>query len=134
MLATLVAEPFHRDGWVYEEKVDGWRIAAHKDGSHVRLVSRTGRDHARRFAEITDAIRRLPASSLILDGEVARFDEHLVSRFHLLYEETGESATPPVFVTFDCLWRRGRDLRGVPLGERRQWLVREIADGPLVLP
>ena len=41
---------------------------------------------------------------------------------------------PPVFVTFDCLWRRGRDLRGVPLGERRQWLVREIADGRLVLP
>ena len=40
---------------------------------------------------------------------MARFDEHLVSRFHLLYEETGELATPPVFVTFDCLWRRGRE-------------------------
>jgi hypothetical protein len=25
---TLVREPFHRDGWVYEEKVDGWRILA----------------------------------------------------------------------------------------------------------
>ena len=29
MLATLVPEPFHRDGWVFEEKVDGWRIVAH---------------------------------------------------------------------------------------------------------
>jgi hypothetical protein len=25
MAPTLVREPFHRDGWVYEEKVDGWR-------------------------------------------------------------------------------------------------------------
>ena len=103
MLATLVSEPFHRNGWVYEEKVDGWRIVAYKDGSRVSLVSRTGRDHAKRFPEIAHAIRRLPASSLILDAEVARFDEQLVSRFHLLHEETGELATPPVFVAFDCM-------------------------------
>jgi hypothetical protein len=25
MAPTLVREPFRRDGWVYEEKVDGWR-------------------------------------------------------------------------------------------------------------
>jgi ATP-dependent DNA ligase len=36
-----VPEPFHRDGWVYEEKVDGWRILAYKGGPRVRLVSRT---------------------------------------------------------------------------------------------
>ncbi len=80
MLATLLAGPFHRDGWIYEEKVDGWRIVAYKDGSRVSLVSRTGRDHAKRFPEIAHAIRRLSAWSLILDGEVARFDGQLVSR------------------------------------------------------
>jgi len=26
-------EPFHRDGWVYEEKYDGWRMIAYKDGA-----------------------------------------------------------------------------------------------------
>ena len=26
MLATLVRKPFHRPGWVYEEKYDGYRI------------------------------------------------------------------------------------------------------------
>jgi hypothetical protein len=26
MAPTRVHEPFHRDGWVYEEKVDGWRV------------------------------------------------------------------------------------------------------------
>src|SRR4029453_7084381 len=32
MQPTQVMQPFHRDGWVYEEKVDGWRILAYKDG------------------------------------------------------------------------------------------------------
>jgi hypothetical protein len=27
---TLVREPFHRPSWVYEEKVDGWRIIAYQ--------------------------------------------------------------------------------------------------------
>ena len=33
MAPALVREPFHRDGWVYEEKVDGWRILAYKTAS-----------------------------------------------------------------------------------------------------
>jgi len=44
MAPTLVRDPFHRDGWVYEEKVDGWRLLAYKNGARVRLVSRNGRD------------------------------------------------------------------------------------------
>jgi ATP-dependent DNA ligase len=30
MIPAQVREPFHRDGWVHEEKVDGWRILAHR--------------------------------------------------------------------------------------------------------
>ena len=52
---TLVREPF-REGWVYEEKVDGWRMLAYKDGDRVSLVSRNGRDHTRRFADLAAAI------------------------------------------------------------------------------
>lgn len=39
-MAPVLAKPFHRDGWVYEEKYDGWRMVAYKNGSAVRLVSR----------------------------------------------------------------------------------------------
>ena len=46
MVPTLVREPFRRPGWVYEEKVDGWRMMAYKDGASVRLLSRTGVDYA----------------------------------------------------------------------------------------
>ena len=38
MAPTQVREPFHRDGRIYEEKVDGWRMLAYKDGARVRLV------------------------------------------------------------------------------------------------
>jgi ATP-dependent DNA ligase len=41
LLPTLV-QPFNRPGWVYEEKVDGWRMVAYKEGRTVRLVSRNG--------------------------------------------------------------------------------------------
>ena len=78
---TLTARPFHREGWVYEEKYDGWRILALKSDGKVQLVSRNGRDHARRFGELAKAIAALPEATLILDGEAAIFDEQLISRF-----------------------------------------------------
>jgi hypothetical protein len=81
---TLVSRPFHRAGWIYEEKVDGWRMVAYKDGAAVKLVSRQGRDHTRRFAAIAAAIQSMPASTLVLDGEVAVFDRALISRFEWL--------------------------------------------------
>src|SRR5215831_20763192 len=97
MAPTLVRERFHRDGWIYEEKVDGWRIVAYKDGVRVRLVSRSGRDHTRHFAGIAAAIAKLSARSLVLDGEVAIFDQQLRSRFEWLREPVpGAVATPPI--------------------------------------
>jgi ATP-dependent DNA ligase len=44
MAATEVTRPFHRRSWIFEEKVDGWRVLAYKDAAGVRLVSRNGRD------------------------------------------------------------------------------------------
>ena len=64
MQPTLVPRPVHHEGWVYEEKVDGWRILAHKVAGTVRLVSRNGLDHTRRFPSIVAALRAL-AGSLI---------------------------------------------------------------------
>lgn len=81
MQPTLIREPFHRAGWVYEEKVDGWRIMAYKDSDRVRLVSRNGVDHTRRFADIAAAMSKLSARTLVLDGEVAIYDDQLRSRF-----------------------------------------------------
>jgi hypothetical protein len=106
MQPTLVHEPFHRPGWVYEEKVDGWRIVAHKDGQRVRLVSRQSVDPAQRFPEVAAAILKLSARTLVLDGEVAIYDEELRSRFDWLREPDPDAvATPPLFMVFDIVHR-----------------------------
>jgi bifunctional non-homologous end joining protein LigD len=135
MAPTLVREPFHRDGWVYEEKVDGWRILAYKAGDRVRLVSRNGRDHTRRFADIAAAIAKLSARTLVLDGEVAIFDQQLRSRFDWLREpDPAAVATPPIYIAFDVMFRDRRDLAGLPLSARRIHLEDVITGADLVLP
>src|SRR5262249_15044239 len=135
MAPTLVREPFHRDGWVYEEKVDGWRMMAYKDGARVRLVSRNGRDHTRRFHDIAAAVSKLAMRALVLDGEVAIYDEKLRSRFDWLREPDPDAvATPPMFMVFDLLHRTAHALPGRRLRERRAGLEQAVADNDLVLP
>jgi bifunctional non-homologous end joining protein LigD len=135
MHATEVARPFHRDGWIYEEKVDGWRMVAIKADGTVRLVSRNGRDHTRRFAELVKALDRLKAKTFTLDGEVAVFDKALISRFEWLRgRPTDEPATLPVYMVFDLLELNGRDLREQPLRERRRLLDQLVSSHGMVFP
>src|SRR5262245_29575277 len=135
MQPELDPEPFHRPGWVYEEKYDGWRIVAFKDGQQVRLISRTGVDHAARFPEITAAVAGLVAPELVLDGEVCVFDDQLVSQIHLLNRpDPIVTSTLPVYMVFDCLYERGRDLCRLPLEERRVVLEEEIFGSDLMRP
>src|SRR5262249_17031669 len=116
MQPTLIAKPFHREGWVYEEKVDGWRMVAYKQGFSIRWISGQGGDHAGRFPGIVAALKTLPDNPLVLDGEVAIYDRQLISRFEWLrHHAAPEVATPPLFMVFDCLSARGKDLRKQPL-------------------
>jgi bifunctional non-homologous end joining protein LigD len=76
-----------------------------------------------------------PGPTLVLDGEVAVFDEKLVSRFEFLAEPHPEVATtPPLFIAFDPLYARGRDLRARPLEARRAVLERVVEGSASVLP
>jgi len=120
LLHPTLAQPFDRPGWVYEEKVDGWRMVAYKRGENVRLVSRRGLDHTARFMALAKSLAALPSAELVLDGEIAVFDERLVSRFDLLMEpDLDVLSTSPVYVAFDVLYAHGEDLRGRPLSARR---------------
>ena len=53
---TLIPRPVHHSDWIYEEKVDGYRMLAYKEGQSVRLVSRGGTDFTRRFPSIVAAL------------------------------------------------------------------------------
>jgi bifunctional non-homologous end joining protein LigD len=123
MLATLVKEPFQQPGWVYEEKYDGFRILAYKEGRNVTLLSRNAKDRTAHFQAIAQAVAALKPETLLLDGEVVAFDRRGVSRFQLL-QNLAENLH---FAVFDCLYLDGRDLRRQDLQSRRAELENVLA-------
>jgi bifunctional non-homologous end joining protein LigD len=122
MLATLVDAPFHRANWIFEEKYDGVRMLAYKEKSQVSLISRNAINRTDRYPEIAQAIAKLDADTLLLDGEVVIFDAKNVSRFQLLQRSKGKAA----YAVFDCLYHNGKDLRRSPLAERRHILETQL--------
>jgi bifunctional non-homologous end joining protein LigD len=108
MAATLTQERFTGADWLFEQKIDGIRLIAFKDGADVRLYSRNHLPQD--VPAVAAAIGRLPARTAILDGELT-WDQR---DYHV----------------FDLLWRDGRDLRALPLTER----LAELRALPLKAP
>jgi len=125
MLATLVDKPFHLSGWIYEEKYDGVRILAYKEGPRISLVTRNGIVRTDRYPEVAAAVSKLKPQTLLLDGEVVVFDKRNVSHFQLLQQGKG----PVKYAVFDCLYLNGKDSRSAPLRERRETLTQLLRAG-----
>jgi ATP-dependent DNA ligase len=58
------------DDWQHEIKFDGFRVQIHKLGDDVELYSRNGSRFSRRFPRLVEVPRKLPAKSVIIDGEI----------------------------------------------------------------
>jgi hypothetical protein len=133
MHATQVARPFHTKGWIYEEKIDRWRMLALKEEGRVKLISRNDREHTKRFGDLVAALAALKPETFRLDGEVAVFDAHFVSRFEWLrHLHHGDLATPPM--AFDLLRLGAKDYRAEPLKVRRRALEKLLKGQTLNLP
>ena len=139
MLATLVDAPFDDPNWFFEVKWDGYRAIASIDASgSVTLTSRNGLDLLQRFKElgtIAAAFRSLP---VVVDGEVCALDAAGHSSFQALQQHeirarAGQVKTPLTYVVFDLLYADGRDLRALPLEERKAKLESLIVPGHQVL-
>jgi bifunctional non-homologous end joining protein LigD len=122
MLATLVGDPFSKPDWIFEEKYDGVRILAYKEGGNVSLITRNAIDRTERYSEIAEEIGNLKVQSIALDGEIVVFDEKNISRFQLLQQGKGRRQ----YVLFDCLYGNGKDFRLEQLAERRSALERFV--------
>ena len=131
MLATLVDEPFDREGWVFEVKWDGYRAIAEVDRDRVRLYSRNLKSFESKFVPIFRALRDL-GHDAVLDGEIVAVDDQGRAQFQLLqnYQRTGRGDL--VYYAFDLLYLDGRDLRDLPLIERKEALRRIVRDSPYI--
>jgi bifunctional non-homologous end joining protein LigD len=119
-LATLVQAPPPGDGWLHEQKFDGYRIGLRKDGRSVELWSRRGQDWTAQLPAIAAAGAKLAARRALLDGEVAAVLPNGVTSFQALQNRRPDA--PLAYFVFDLLHLDGRDLREQPIEIRKERL------------
>lgn len=127
-LATLVDSPPDGDAWFHEIKLDGYRVQCRIDGDHVEVLTRNRVDRANEVPAVVRALRELGVGSALLDGELVWFDQDGRSVFAKLGEALAKGGRGVAFVAFDLLHLGGRDLRRLPLAERKVELKR-LLDG-----
>jgi DNA ligase D-like protein (predicted ligase) len=138
-LATLTQDRFSDPAWIYERKLDGERCLAFKSGGQVRLMTRNQKEDTGTYPEITGALVAERADGFIIDGEIVAF-EGTETRFARLQQRLGVRSpgpellaeVPVYFYVFDVLWAGQRDVRPLPLRERKQIVGDLLAfTGPL---
>jgi DNA ligase 1 len=110
-----------------DHKLDGIRIQVHRDGEEVRIFTRSLDEITGRLPEVVAIVRALPATTLVLDGEVLAVQtDGRPEKFQVIASRTASSAdvsavserTPLRPYFFDLLHVDGRDLLTRPLTER----------------
>jgi bifunctional non-homologous end joining protein LigD len=133
MKAKLV-ESLPSGDWIYEIKFDGYRAIALRGGSETRVLSRNQNDLGIKFLEVKDSIAALDVQDAIIDGEIVALDEKGRSSFQLLQSfDMGQERPPIVFYAFDLLRLNGKDLRSLPIEERKAKLEALLKNPPGVI-
>jgi len=124
-----------------EYKLDGARVQVHRAGDEVRIFSRRLNDVTESLPEIVDAVRALPLTSAIFDGEViALRDDGRPHPFQVTMRRFGrktdvermrESLPVDVFL-FDCLYRDGESLIDRATRARHEALANSAGSALLV--
>jgi len=128
-LATQRDEVTRARGFVHELKLDGYRIQAHLRAGQVTLYTRTGLDWSNRFPAIAAELSRLPASKLILDGELISADANGRPDFPALQDDLKRRRHDRmIYYAFDLLHLDGFDTRAAPLIERKRVLQSFLAE------
>ncbi|SCK61420.1 ATP-dependent DNA ligase LigD phosphoesterase module /ATP-dependent DNA ligase LigD polymerase module [Variovorax sp. HW608] len=132
-LATLATAPPAREGdWLYELKFDGYRLLTRIDEKgKVQCITRNGHDWTSKLPALAKALAKLPLRSTWLDGEIVVDDEHGAPDFQALQNAFDRGSTSSiVYWLFDLPFLDGRDLRSVPVEERRDLLATVLASEP----
>jgi bifunctional non-homologous end joining protein LigD len=122
-LTTLVDAPPGGSNWLHEVKLDGYRMGARIENGAVKLITRSGLDWTRKFPTIAKALAKTKIKSAWLDGEIVVPDENGVSSFSGLQRALSDGDdSEMIFYLFDLPYLDGRDLRELPLMQRKQML------------
>ena len=136
MLAILTGQPFSGPEWLFEPKLDGFRVIAFVGQGQVALLSGNGIDMTGRYPAVANDVQSQLGDELVLDGEIVALNEQGLPDFGLLQRSNREKpsitldlGTPGitiVYYPFDLLYLNGRSLQRVPLVERKDLLARAV--------
>jgi DNA ligase D len=153
MKATPVDRAFTDDDWLFELKLDGYRVEVVIDHGKARLWTRNKQDAARYFPHLAaNPGAWIVADTAVVDGEVVALDDEGRPQFELLQVSAGlghlgapggrraRSATATakkqpaavVYYAFDLLYHDGQSLLDVPLEQRKRLLKTVLRDHPAV--
>ena len=146
-LAPMLAEsrdaPFRDPGWMWEPKLDGYRVLAFVGDGEVKLRSRRdGLDLTAAFPRLVAELAQQSVKGMLLDGEIVAFDAAGKPSFAALQERArlktereiaaADRSSLVVLYCFDLLHFAGLDLRSAPYIDRRRWLVQCLLPSPHV--
>jgi bifunctional non-homologous end joining protein LigD len=123
---------FTRDGWIFELKLDGYRLIASKSHGEALLLTRNGNDYTNVFPEVARAVKSLPFDDCIIDGEVVCLDAKGIPSFSRLQKRGRLSSEMEIrraavelaatFYAFDLIAFEDFDLRPMELLRRKELL------------
>ncbi len=132
MLAETGEAPFTHPDWLFEPKLDGYRVLAYVHDGEVTLRSRRGLYLTPAFPQIAAELAQ-QSVDMILDCEVLALDAAGRPSFNALQNRAklktareiaaAERDTPTVLYCFDLLHFAGLDLRQAPYSDRRRYLA-----------
>ena len=128
MLCTLVDSIEDREGWYYEPKLDGYRALA-QTGSQPLFYSRNLKSFNAHYPPLLQALKRLK-QKVVLDGEIVCLDKKGQPDFQGLQDWREHPRGVLRYYVFDLLHLDGRDLRPLPLSERKALLDGLKLPGP----
>ncbi len=140
MLAESGDEPKSDPQWLYEPKVDGYRVIAFLEDAEVRLQSRRGIDLTTAFPEIVADLKAQAVDSMIVDGEIVALDATGRPSFNALQNRrelktpnelaAAQRESPVILLCFDLLHFAGVNLRGARYIDRRRYLSQCLLTSP----
>jgi bifunctional non-homologous end joining protein LigD len=117
------------EGWIYELKYDGYRGVLYLEKGEATILTKSGKRNLM-FRSLESRLAQCLAGpnkkrNMILDGEVCALDEKGKS----IRGDIGAKRASLVYVAFDIMWLDGRDLRQLPLSERKKILKKLLDKG-----
>ncbi|WP_057978009.1 MULTISPECIES: non-homologous end-joining DNA ligase [Pseudomonas] len=122
-LLTMSSRPPSGDDWLYEIKFYGYRLMVRINEGHVTLFTKNGFDWTERMPLLARELLALPVRSAWIDGEVIVQDEDGRPLFASLQSAFSSGKTDSLCLfAFDLMFENGRDLRSLPIEQRRSRL------------